>query len=50
MTLLEYKRTQKRKNPVLRFLLWFVGILFILAVIAVAYLAFKIFAVGGGHS
>lgn len=47
MTLLEYKRTQKRKNPVLRFLLWFVGILFILAVIAVAYLAFKIFAVGG---
>ncbi|REH78683.1 LytR family transcriptional regulator [Staphylococcus felis] len=44
---MEYKRIKKRRNPIMKALLWIVGILFVLAIIAVAYLAFKIFAVGG---
>ncbi|MGV3274497.1 LCP family glycopolymer transferase [Staphylococcus sp. 11261D007BR] len=44
---MEYKRVKQKKNPIVKALLWIVGILFILAIIAIAYLAFKIFAVGG---
>ncbi|ARJ50469.1 LCP family protein [Staphylococcus lutrae] len=43
---MEYKRTKKRKNPVVRFLLWVIGILFVLALIATGYLAYKVFSVG----
>ena len=44
---MDYQRSKKRKNPVVRALLWIIGILLILTIIAVAYLAFKIFATGG---
>ncbi len=44
---MEYRRAKKRMNPIMKGVLWFVGILFVLAIIAIAYLAFKIFAVGG---
>lgn len=45
--LVNYQRSRKRKNPVIRVLLWVVGILFLFVLIAIAYLAFKLFAVGG---
>ncbi|MBI5975828.1 LCP family protein [Staphylococcus canis] len=44
---MNYQRSRKRKNPVIRVLLWVVGILFLFVLIAIAYLAFKLFAVGG---
>lgn len=44
---LDYQRSKKRKNPIVRILLWIVGILLILTIVAVAYLAFKVFATGG---
>ncbi|ALN77155.1 MULTISPECIES: LCP family glycopolymer transferase [Staphylococcus] len=43
---MNYQRSKKRKNPIVRALLWIIGILFILTIIAVAYLAFKIFVTG----
>nr|WP_232796313.1 LCP family protein [Staphylococcus canis] len=45
--MVNYQRSRKRKNPVIRVLLWVVGILFLFVLIAIAYLAFKLFAVGG---
>lgn len=44
---MDYQRSKKRKNPVMRVLLWIIGILLILVLLAIAYLAFKIFSTGG---
>lgn len=44
---MDYQRSKKRKNPVMRVLLWIIGILLILVLLAIAYLTFKIFSTGG---
>ena len=44
---MDYQRSKKRKNPVIRALLWIIGILVILVILAVAYFAYKIFSTGG---
>ncbi|AVQ33690.1 LytR family transcriptional regulator [Staphylococcus muscae] len=42
-----YTRSKKQKSPVIKWMLRIIAVLFILAVIAIGYLAFKLFAVGG---
>lgn len=47
VSILTYTRSKKQKSPVIKWMIRIVAVLLILAILAIGYLAYKLFAVGG---